>query len=181
MASLRPIALVVGLAASSYYAFGNVFGAYMGIMPATARGQTKIPAVDRLALWDYSYQVAKFHMGFTGASSFLAITTAAYLTSEGPLRNILSAGALAAFAAAVYTPLFMRSGNNELMASFRASAVKPMEPGEEKRVLDLLDKWRSLHRVRITLGLVTWVASATAVLATDAIIQPVFSLSWTSK
>ncbi|KAJ7043313.1 hypothetical protein C8F04DRAFT_1074388 [Mycena alexandri] len=171
MASLRPMALAASLISTSYFAFGNLAAAYMGVMAATARERTTIPAVDRLALWDAFFHAAKFHMGLSGIFSAFALSAAAYLTSGRLLPNILAAGAAAAFTSAAYTLLVMMPVNNDLMASLRASTVKPIEPKEEKHVLDQLDSWRSLNRVRMGLGFVAWMASATALFATEAMIE----------
>ncbi|KAJ7184147.1 hypothetical protein C8R46DRAFT_1063040 [Mycena filopes] len=171
MPSPGHLALVSGLISSSYFAFGNVAAAYTGIMPATARTQSKISVVDRLALWDFTFHAGKRHFGGAGVVCALSLSVAAYLTGKRPLRDVLGIGALAAFSNAAFTLLVLMPVNNDLMAALRASSVKPIDPKEESRVLDQLDKWRSLHRVRIVVGLVPWLACATALLASDPIIN----------
>ncbi|KAJ7043321.1 hypothetical protein C8F04DRAFT_1251464 [Mycena alexandri] len=171
MPSPGHIALVTGLVSTSYFAFGNIANAYVGVMAATARGQTNIPVVDRLALWNFAFHAGRRHLGGAGAVSTLALATSAYLTGPRPLRDVFGIGAIAAFSIAAFTLLILMPVNNDLIATLQAASVKPMEPKEEKRVLDQLDKWRSLHRVRIVLGLVPWLASATALLASDAMIK----------
>ncbi|KAJ7771828.1 hypothetical protein B0H16DRAFT_1514888 [Mycena metata] len=171
MASLRAITLAASLVSTSYFAFGNLAAAYIGVMAATAREGTTIPVVNKLALWDAFFHAAKFHMGLSGIFSAFALSAAAYVMSGGLLPKILAAGALAAFTSAAYTLLVMMPVNNDLMALLRASSVKPFEPKEEKHVLDQLDNWKSLHRVRMGLGFVAWMASATALFATESMIE----------
>jgi len=110
-------------------------------------------------------------MASSGVISALALSVSAYLTSARPLRNVLAAGAVAAYTSAAFTIILLLPVNNDLIAMRKANAVKPMEPREEQRALDQLDKWRALHRVRITLGLFPWLASAIALLAADPIIK----------
>ncbi|KAJ7043322.1 hypothetical protein C8F04DRAFT_1287848 [Mycena alexandri] len=171
MSFLRLLALVASLTSSSYFAFGNLACEYMGIMPAIARKQTALPPVDRLALWLFAFHVGKYHLGISGVFSALALSGAAYLTPGALERKTLIAGALAAFTSAAYSGFVMTPVNTDLIARERASIVKPMEPKEEEHVLKQLDKWRSLHRVRIALGFVAWMASVAALLASEAMIQ----------
>ncbi|KAJ7771836.1 hypothetical protein B0H16DRAFT_1514909 [Mycena metata] len=171
MPSPGHIALLTGLVSTSYFAFGNIANAYTGVMPATARGQTTLPVVDRLALWNFAFHAGRKHLGGAGGVSTLALATSAYLAGPRPLRNVFGIGAIAAFSVAAFTFIVLMPVNNDLMATLQAASVKPMEPKEENRVLNQLDKWRSLHRVRIVLGLVAWLASVTALLASDAAIK----------
>jgi len=171
MPSPGHIALVTGLVASSYFTFSNIGLAFFGIMPATARGQTTLPVADRLALWEFSYEVGKLHMASSGVISALALSVSAYLASAPPLRNVFTAGAVAAFTSAAFTLIFLMPVNNELIAMRKANEVKPMELKEERRALELLDSWRALHRFRIVTGLVPWLASTIALLAADPIIK----------
>ncbi|KAJ7684772.1 hypothetical protein DFH06DRAFT_1156598 [Mycena polygramma] len=165
------IALVAGLVSSSYFTFANIGAAYFGVVPVTARGQTTLSVADRLALWEKFYGIAKVHMAASTVTAGVALSASAYLTSSAPLRSILSAGAAAGFTVAAYTILFMLPLNNKLIATLHANAGKQLEPKDEQRVLDQLDTWRAMHRLRIALGLVSWVASVTALLASDPIIQ----------
>ncbi|KAJ6547194.1 hypothetical protein B0H19DRAFT_1379526 [Mycena capillaripes] len=171
MPSPGHVALVAGLVSSSYYTFSNIGLAFFGIMPATARGQTTLPAADRVALWEFSYEVGRMHMTGAGIITAVSLSVSAYLNSAGPLRQVATAGIVAALTSIAFTILFLLPVNNNLIAMLKANAVKPMGPKEEQHALDQLDKWRSLHRVRIVLGLIPWLASATALLATDAIIK----------
>jgi hypothetical protein len=117
------------------------------------------------------------HMAGAGLISGLALSASAYLlASAPPLRNVLAAGAVAAYTSAAYTILFLLPVNHDLIAMRKANAVKPMEAQEEQHALDQLDKWRSLHRVRVVLGLIPWLASVTALLATGPIIELVLSV-----
>jgi len=61
--------------------------------------------------------------------------------------------------------------NNRLIAILRAHSVKPMEAKEQQYVLENLDRWRSLHRLRIVLGIISWLASVTGLLASDPVIR----------
>ncbi|KAJ7929347.1 hypothetical protein B0H13DRAFT_946791 [Mycena leptocephala] len=176
MPSPGHLALVTGLLSSSYFTFGNIGAAYFGVMPATARGQTNLPVAERLALWDNFYGIAKYHMGISTVVSGVALSVSAYLTPVGPLRYLLTAGAVAGYTVAVYTVLFMLPLNNGLIATLRGHSVKPLGPIEQQHVLDQLEKWRALHRVRIVLGIVSWLAATTALLAADPAIQFVFSV-----
>ncbi|KAJ7349348.1 hypothetical protein DFH08DRAFT_142472 [Mycena albidolilacea] len=171
MPSPGHLALVTGLVTSSYFTFSNIGLAFFGVMPATARGNTTLPVADRLALWEFSYQVGKLHMASSGVISALALSVSAYLTSSRPLRNILAAGAVAAYTSAAFTLVFLLPVNNALITMRKTNAVKPMEQREEQRTLEYLDKWRALHTVRITLGVFPWLASAITLLATDPIIK----------
>ncbi|KAF8213869.1 hypothetical protein K438DRAFT_1802412 [Mycena galopus ATCC 62051] len=173
MPSPGHIALVTGLVSSSYFTFGNLGTFYFGVMPATERGQSTLPVADRLALWSSYYAIAKVHMATSTVAAGAALSVAGYLTPAGPLRNILGAGAVAGFTVAIYTVLFMLPLNNGLIAILRAhkSGVKPMDVKQEQHVLDELDKWRALHRVRIVLGIISWLAAITGLLASDSAIQ----------
>ncbi|KAJ6529156.1 hypothetical protein DFH09DRAFT_1327394 [Mycena vulgaris] len=164
------LALATGLLASSYFAFANIGTAYFGVMPATARGKTPLPVAARLALWKSFYDVAKIHMGGSGVISAVALSAAAYLASARPLRNVLVAGAGAASLSAAWTVLFMLPLNHKLIATLESTAVKPMELEDEQRVLDQLDRWRAMHRVRIVLGAIAWLASAIPLFATDRVL-----------
>lgn len=53
------LALLTGLVSSSYFTYANLGCAFFGIMPATARGKTTLPVVERLALWEYNYELGK--------------------------------------------------------------------------------------------------------------------------
>jgi uncharacterized membrane protein len=114
-------------------------------------------------------------MASSGIISALALSVSAYLTSSRPLRNVLAAGAVAAYTSAAFTLVFLLPVNNALIAMRKTNAVKPMEQREEQRALEYLDKWRALHTVRITLGVFPWLASAITLLATDPIIKFVFA------
>ncbi|KAJ7684775.1 hypothetical protein DFH06DRAFT_1156608 [Mycena polygramma] len=170
MSSPKNISLVASLI-SSYFTFSNIGLSYFSIMPATERGQTNIPVADRVALWEFSYRVGKIHMASSGLISALAISASAYLTDARPLRNVLTAGALAAFTSAAFTIIFLLPVNNNLIAMHEANAVKPMGQREQQHALDQLDKWRELHRFRVVAGIIPWLASTIALLATDSIIQ----------
>jgi hypothetical protein len=115
-------------------------------------------------------------MGISTVVSGVALSVSAYLTPVGPLRYLLTAGAVAGYTVAVYTVLFMLPLNNGLIATLRDHSVKPLGPIEQQHVLDQLEKWRALHRVRIVLGIVSWLAATTALLAADPVIQFVFSV-----
>ncbi|KAF7338581.1 hypothetical protein MVEN_02084400 [Mycena venus] len=171
MPSPADIALVTALVTSSYFTFSSIGISFFGVMPATARGRTALAAADRLALWEFSYEGGKLHMGVSGIISALALSVGAYLTSAPLLRNVLAAGAVAAYTVPLFTTIFLLPTNKDLIAMRKANAVKPMGSREEQRALDQLDKWRALHRVRITLGLFPWLASAVALLAADPIIR----------
>ncbi|KAF7359440.1 hypothetical protein MSAN_01286600 [Mycena sanguinolenta] len=140
-------------------------------MPATARGQTNLPVGERLVLWEFAYEIAKKHMASAGAISAISLSLCTYLTSARPLRDILAAGAVAATTSAVYTIVFLLPLNNDLIATRKANELKPMGPKEQERVLEKLDQWRALHRVRIVIGVVPWLASVTALLASEPIIK----------
>jgi len=170
MPSPGHLALVTGLISSSYFTFANIGAAYFGIMPATARGQTTLPVADRLALWAYFFDVAKYHMVTSSIVSGVSLSLAAYLTPAGPLRNLLIAGAVAGYTFIIYTVLFLLPLSNGLLDILRAKSVKPMEPEEQQYVLDQLDKWRVLHRPRIALGVISWLAATTALLASESVI-----------
>ncbi|KAF8185013.1 hypothetical protein K438DRAFT_1597965, partial [Mycena galopus ATCC 62051] len=180
MPSPGHLALIVGLASSSYFTFANIGASYFGIMPAIARGQSTLPVADRLVLWAHFYDVAKFHMPISSITSGVALSVSAYFTPAGPLRNLLTAGAVAGYTFLIYTVLFMLQINNDLHASLKANSVKPMEEKEQKLVLDRLDKWKSLHQFRIALGVITWVAATTGLLASGPIVQFVFSFQISS-
>ncbi|KAF8213867.1 hypothetical protein K438DRAFT_1706083 [Mycena galopus ATCC 62051] len=173
MPSPGHIALVAGLVSSSYFTFGNLGASYFGVMPATERGRSTLPVADRLALWDAFYGTAKLHMASSALIAGTALSVAGYTTPAGPLRNIYAAGAVAGYTILIYTARFMLPINNGLIATLRAhnSGVKSMDAKEEQHVLDQLDRWRSLHRFRIVLGIVSLLASTTGLLASDPIIQ----------
>ncbi|KAJ7445827.1 hypothetical protein B0H11DRAFT_2249377 [Mycena galericulata] len=162
------LALVVGLASSSYFTFGNIGCAYFGVMPATARRQTSLPVVERLALWDHFLRDWQGKLTPSVVSA-VSLSVAAYFTPA--LRNILAAGAAAAFTVGPYTLLLMMPVNNALGAQLRSTKLKPMEPAEEARVLDQLDSWRAMHRVRIVLGVISWLSVTSAILASGPFIQ----------
>ncbi|KAJ7135827.1 hypothetical protein C8R44DRAFT_769114 [Mycena epipterygia] len=171
MPSPGHLALVTGLVSSSYFTFANIGVAYFGVMPATARGNTTLPVRERLTLWSYFYDVAKLHMASAGFISAVALTVPAYLTPKSALRNVLAAGALAAYSSAAFTIGFMLPVNNGLLATRRATAGQAMEPWEEHHTLEQLDKWRAMNRVRIGLGVVSWLASTVAVLASEPMVE----------
>ncbi|KAJ7487893.1 hypothetical protein FB451DRAFT_1126284 [Mycena latifolia] len=172
MPNLGHLALVAGLVSSSYFTLGNIGAAYFGVMPLTERGKTDLPVVARLALWDAFYDIAKIHMPSSAVVSGLSLSVVAYTTrAPGPLRNLLIAGSAASFSILAFTVVFMLSVNNDLKARLKSSSVKPMEPVDERRTLEQLDKWRALHRVRMVLGTIAWSASIVALLATDKIID----------
>ncbi|KAJ6500377.1 hypothetical protein C8R45DRAFT_66244 [Mycena sanguinolenta] len=171
MPSPGHLALVTGLVSSSYFTFANIGASYFGIMPAIARGQTNLPVAERLILWAYFYDVSKFHMPTASIVSGLSLSVAAYSTRPGPLRNLLTAGAVAGFSFVIYTLVFLLRINNSLLASVQANSVRPMEEKEQKLVLDQLDSWRALHRPRIALGIITWVAATAGLLASGPIVH----------
>jgi hypothetical protein len=109
-------------------------------------------------------------MAGSAVVSALSLSVAAYFTSERQFRNILAAGAAAGFIVPPWTLILMLPVNNELAEQLQAAALKPMEPLEEQRVLDLLDKWRAMHRVRMVLGTIALSASLVGLLATDRLI-----------
>jgi hypothetical protein len=104
----------------------------------------------------------------------LSLSVSSYLTPAGSLRNLLAAGAVSGFTVAIFTVLFILPLNNGLIAISRANSGKPMEEKQQQYVLAQLDQWRALHRVRMALGIISWLASTTALLASDPIIQFVF-------
>lgn len=110
-------------------------------------------------------------MASSGIIATVSLAAAAYLTPAATLRNVLAAGAAAAFTIPVFTLLVMMPVNNDLGARLRSTKLKPMEPTEEAYVLDQLDKWRALHRVRIVLGAISCLSVTTAILASGPIIQ----------
>ncbi|KAJ7686199.1 hypothetical protein B0H17DRAFT_1072437 [Mycena rosella] len=165
------LALVAGLVSSSYFTIGNISNAYFGVMPLTERGKTTLPVAARLKLWNDFYSIAKFHMAASAVASALSLSVAAYTLLSPPLRNLLALGAAASYFIPAFTVVFMLPLNNDLIAKLQADSVKPMELREEQRVLEQLDQWRIMHRVRIACGLVAWGAAVTALLATDKIIS----------
>ncbi|KAF7355593.1 hypothetical protein MSAN_01476500 [Mycena sanguinolenta] len=165
------IALIISLVSSSYFTFSNIGAAYAGSMALTERGRTTLSVVDRLTLWDGYYNIAKFHMGGSTVVAGASLCWAASLTPAGTLRNILVAGGIAGFAVAIYTVLRIRPVNSNLMATLRDSRAKPMDAEQEEHVLNQLDKWRAMHRVRIVLGIVSWLAATTGILANGPFIS----------
>ncbi|KAJ6513790.1 hypothetical protein C8R47DRAFT_1207084 [Mycena vitilis] len=147
MSSPKNIALGASLVSSSYFTFSNIGLSYFGIMPATERGQTNIPVADSVALWEFSYRVGNIHMASSGLISAMALSASAYLTNAHPLRNVLTAGAIAAFTSAAFTIAFLLPVNNDLIAMQEANSMKPMGQRDKQNALDLLDKWRALHKV----------------------------------
>jgi len=164
-------ALITALVSSSYFTFSNIGAAYAGPMPLTARGRSTLSVVDRLALWDGYYNISKIHMGGSTVVAGASLSWAAILTPAGTLRNILVAGGIAGFAVAAYTILRIRPLNNKLMATLRDSRAKPMDAEQEEHVLDQLDEWRAMHWVRIALGIVSWLATTTGILASGPFIS----------
>ncbi|KAJ7702437.1 hypothetical protein B0H17DRAFT_1194919 [Mycena rosella] len=162
------LALVTSLVSSSYFNFANIGGAFFGVMPATARENTTLPVAERLKLWYFSYET---HMASSGIISALALSASAYYTAERSLRNVLAAGAVAAYTSAAFTILFLLPVNADLINILRSTSSRQMEPKEEQRALDQLDKWRALHRFRLFLGTIPWLASTTALLLSDSIIR----------
>lgn len=110
-------------------------------------------------------------MGSSTVLASVSLAAAAYFTPAAVLRNILVAGAAAAFTVPTFTLLFIMPVNNDLGARLRSTKLKPMEPSEEAHVLDQLDNWRALHRVRIVLGVISWLSVTTAILACGPVIQ----------
>ncbi|KAJ7135833.1 hypothetical protein C8R44DRAFT_848645 [Mycena epipterygia] len=160
------LALVTGLAASSYFTFANIGAAYFGVMPATARGVTVLPVRERLALWEFSVEVGKLHMASSISISAIALSAAAYFLPS--TRALLLAGAAAAYSTVAFTVMFVLPLNAGLSAMLRSASVKPMDDIEEQHALDQLDRWRARHSVRIVLGTIVWSAATIAILSMDS-------------
>ncbi|KAF8218335.1 hypothetical protein K438DRAFT_1747516 [Mycena galopus ATCC 62051] len=173
MPSPGHIALVTGLASTSYFTFGNLGACYFGVMPAMGRGRTTLRLADRLALWDSFHGIAYVHMVASTVTAAVSLSVAGYLTSVGSLCNILAAGAVAGFAVVIYSVRFMLPLNDGLIVILRANSApgKLMDMKQEQHVLDQLDKWRALRRVRVGLGIISWLAATTGLLASDSTIR----------
>ncbi|KAJ7211296.1 hypothetical protein GGX14DRAFT_394226 [Mycena pura] len=78
-------------------------------------------------------------MAASTVTAGIALSASAYQASAGPLCNLLAAGAVAGYMAALYTIFFLLPLNNQLIATLRANSVKPMEPIEQQRMLDQLE------------------------------------------
>ncbi|KAJ7129912.1 hypothetical protein C8R43DRAFT_957387 [Mycena crocata] len=90
----------------------------------------------------------KGHMATASIIGALSLTAATYLITEQSIRNILAVGAAVGSLPAVFTVVFLRPLNGELIATLRAHSSKSMEPRDGKHVMNQLDKWRYLNKVR---------------------------------
>ncbi|KAJ7096615.1 hypothetical protein B0H15DRAFT_1019643 [Mycena belliarum] len=170
MSSTGPIALGAALTSTSYFLFGNLGAAYFGIMPLIERGKTNLPVVDRLALWKAFYDTAMRHMASSSAASSVSLAVAASTVPASPLRSVMASGCAASLIVGVVTMIWLMPVNNNLAATLKATSVnEPMSSMEQERVLEKLDTWRKWHRVRMSLGAVAWVATVTAIMATDKV------------
>ncbi|KIM79115.1 hypothetical protein PILCRDRAFT_823689 [Piloderma croceum F 1598] len=158
--------LIAGVVSSSYFYFGNLGGAYFGVVPAIQ--DLELPVDTKVALWKWSYDRAMIHMGRSMMTSVVSFSTAALLTSSPSVRNLLLGAAAMSFAVGPWTLIRMLPINNELADMHKGQALQANKTTEitalDKRALNCLDEWRALHRVRVVFGLGAWITGLTALV-----------------
>ncbi|KAJ7244279.1 hypothetical protein C8J57DRAFT_1242986 [Mycena rebaudengoi] len=109
------LALVTGLVSSSYFTLGNFFAAYAGIIPGILpKNSPSLPISDRLALWKVWYAVGLVHMVAAGLTTAIALSLAAFFSSEPSLRKLLAVGAVSAVSLSPFTFIAIFPVNDEL-------------------------------------------------------------------
>ncbi|KAF7967573.1 hypothetical protein HWV62_33777, partial [Athelia sp. TMB] len=161
LASVTPlnVALFSGLVSSSYFFFGGVGIASVGVM----HGITD-PAGAKPAVSQSNYDVAKWHMGGAIAGTVISLSTAAFLA---PSRALALPAAGAAFLASLVIPCTALMGpvNDAIDEVAQKRALGVMGPHRavlEERALAHIYKRRRLHIGRIALGAGAWVGALIA-------------------
>ncbi|KAJ7273369.1 hypothetical protein C8J57DRAFT_1317658 [Mycena rebaudengoi] len=165
------LALFVGLVSSSYFTFGNISTYYMGVMPAIKR--THFHIADRLAILTSTASVAALHMGGASALTCIAISLATYLSPEPALQKLLFAGAVVACLQMPITRFAVVPINNELHRLANSTRQNDAESAagkeEATHALGQVDRWRALHRIRMTISIFPWLCIVGALAAPDSI------------
>jgi hypothetical protein len=100
-------------------------------------------------------------------TSTLAFSTAAYLTPSSSLGGLLLFTAAMSFAVIPFTGIVMMPVNNELVEIHKAGSLQgdsKTPSNEDGRVLQVVEKWRKLHMVRLALGAGAWIAGLGALV-----------------
>ncbi|KAF7976802.1 hypothetical protein HWV62_5660 [Athelia sp. TMB] len=154
------VALFSGLVSSSYFFFGGVGIANVGIMHVIPD-----PAGAKLAVsQSRDYDVAKWHMGGAIVGTIVSLSTAAFLA---PSRALALPAAGAAFLAFLVIPCTALMGpvNDAIDKLAQKRALGMMGPHRavlEERALAQIYKRRRLHIGRIALGAGAWVGALIA-------------------
>ncbi|KAF7967572.1 hypothetical protein HWV62_33775 [Athelia sp. TMB] len=168
LTSVTPLnaALFSGLVSSSYFFFGGVGIANVGIMPAiTDPAGAKLAVSQKVALQSWNYDVGKWHMGGAIVATVVSLSTAALLAPSRALALPAAGAALLASLIIPWTALLMGPVNDAIGELAQTRVLETAGPDRavlEEGALALIYKWRRLHRVRIAVGASAWVGALIA-------------------
>ncbi|KAJ7273367.1 hypothetical protein C8J57DRAFT_1317654 [Mycena rebaudengoi] len=150
--------------------------AHAGVMPAILPKNTpSLRISERLALWKVFYAAGLLHMSGAGTVTGIALSLAAYFSTEPSLRKVLIAAALSSFSTALFTFISIMPVNNELTRMGVATQNLDVNSAEgkleEQLALKKLDQWRSLNGIRMAIGTVPWLLTLIVVVAPDSIVR----------
>ncbi|KZP15068.1 hypothetical protein FIBSPDRAFT_867681 [Athelia psychrophila] len=160
------VSLFTGVVSSSYFFFGNLGASNFGIVPAIRdEDGVDLSVAQKVALQSWHYDVAKFHMGGSGAVTTLSFALAGYLSRSRCMRIIMFSTAALSSLVIPWTLLIMQPVNKEIAELVDTQALE-VAPGAErspdqslleKRAMKKINTWRKLHMVRIVVGAGVWI------------------------
>jgi Domain of unknown function (DUF1772) len=99
--------------------------------------------------------------------SAVSFCNAAYFTTSHSVRNLLLCTAGCSFLIVPYTLIAMLPVNNQLVEIYNSLRHNEKTDSNQRTLLEAqavlrLDEWRKLHRVRLLLGVGSWIAGLVA-------------------
>lgn len=154
--SLLLASYTVGLLGTSFMLWGNVGAARWGILPAITDKLSvsqKLSDLQKAALFGAFYERAKVEVVFTTALVSPSLAVIAYFSqADTILRPLAVASFLSFFVVLPYTLVAMMHTNKNLLDIVSSkNEVHATEKGPA-----LLEKWKTLHTVRMGLYFVAW-------------------------
>jgi len=171
--------LGIGLSGTSCFAWGNISALYVGVAPAITNGikENDLSISKAVELFAWMYDRGKIYFPAAIAVSVVGFAGAALSLEE--VRPLLTAAIIFQVAAGAWTPLAMMPTNNRLLLlrdqirearaarkvngqDAQIEGYDPLGDVQQAEAIQLLGKWKCLHRFRVVTGMIAWVLGIAA-------------------
>jgi len=152
------LAILTGIASSSFFFFGSLVLVLDGVLPAiiTEPERTKkgISDTSALKMWEWVFHRAKKHFV---AAAFLSSTSYLIASAFRPdLRPILLGATFFSFIGLPYTVAVLKPINSEILKT-ASDASKHDGNGPEQGLVDrLFREWVKYNSIRVSIAAIAW-------------------------
>ncbi|KAF9646087.1 hypothetical protein BDM02DRAFT_3130630 [Thelephora ganbajun] len=160
------LAILTGMASSSFWLFGSlgisIDGAFPAIVTESERAKKGISDASALKLWEWVFHRAKKHF-----AALALLSGASYLVASAfrpDLRPILYGASFLSFSALPYTLVTLMPINNEILKIASDASKHDGKSPEPGLVDELFSEWSKYNSIRIGIATVAWGLGTAALL-----------------